>query len=86
MSALRNAQERIAELEDAIRYVVRQKFDDVCWLDVYVKLGKLVGIEYDPLLLPREQFVRQCGHFYDCLASGESYKTDELTLGSREVE
>jgi hypothetical protein len=76
--------ERIEELEEAIRYVVTQKFDDVCWLDAYVKLGKLVGIDYDPLLLPKAQFLHQCDHFYDCLASGETYRTDELTLGSRE--
>lgn len=77
---------RVTELEDAIRYVVTQKFDDVCWLDVYVMLGKLVGIEYDPLLLPKKQFLHQCDHFYDCLAAGKVYETDEVTKRSREVE
>jgi hypothetical protein len=83
---LNEACERITELEDAIRYVVTQKFDDVCWLDVYVRLAKLVGLDYNPLLLPREQFLHQCGHYYDCLAAGKVYESDEITKRSREVE
>lgn len=36
---------RVAELEEAIRWVVTQQADDLCWMDAYVRLGKLVGVE-----------------------------------------
>ncbi len=70
-------EERIAELEDAIRWVVTQQADDVCWMDAYVKLGKLVGVEItleQLALLPKEIMLKNCDRFIDHLQTGVAYK------------
>lgn len=69
------AYQRIAILEASIKSVLSQKGDDVCWRDVYINLAELVGAEFNPELLPKEQFIHNCTHFYDCLKSGEPYVT-----------
>ena len=65
--------ERVRILENAITIVVTTKFDDLCWRDVYVDLAALVDIDFHLEQLPREQFLRNCAHFHDCLASGKTY-------------
>lgn len=67
------AQERVDQLETAIRKVVTQAGDDLCWRDIYVELARLVGIEFNPDLLPKEQMLRNCERFIDSLASGAPY-------------
>lgn len=67
---------RLLKIEEILKTkVLNQKADDVCWRDVYLELAELCGVEYDPELLPREQFMRYCGVFYDSLATGCPYKT-----------
>ena len=70
--------DEIKEFRKEITYVVTQKADDVCWLDAYVKLGKLVGIEITVeslALLPKGVFLDNCEHYIDCLKKGEKYIT-----------
>lgn len=64
------------ELEAACRYTLAQEFDDICWLDFYTKIAKILGVEYDPKLLPRDRFLGNCGRFYDSMASGRPYERD----------
>lgn len=71
---IRKLEARIQELEDGIRSVVTEQGDDLCWMDVYTKLGKLIGIEFDPKLLPREQMLINCHLFVDSLLDGTKYE------------
>lgn len=68
--------DREHELEAACRYTLAQEFDDVCWLDFYTKIAKILGVEYDPKLLPRARFLGNCGRFYDSMAAGQPYQRD----------
>lgn len=68
---------RVRELEDAIREVVTQQGDDLCWMDIYTRLGKLVGVVVDPTLLPDEEMLANCKRFISSLRSGCPYKTGD---------
>lgn len=73
-------QERIDELENAIRKVVTQEADNICFADVYIELGKLVGIEvtFESLkLLPEHKFRKNCDHFTTCLYNNLPYVAPE---------
>lgn len=68
----------LSNIKLAIKEVVSQKADDVCWMDVYVQLGKLVGITIRAeslALLPKATFLHNCEHYIDCLKKGETYVT-----------
>ena len=65
---------RQEELEDAIRNAVTQKGDDLCWLDVMRDLAQLVGIEFNPELLPKAVFLKNCERFHTSLMDGEQYE------------
>lgn len=72
--------ERIHDLEDAIRKVVTQQADDVCWADAYIELGKLVGLEvtWESLkLLPEHKFRKNCDYFATCLYNNLPYSAPE---------
>jgi hypothetical protein len=71
--------EREKELEDAIRWVVTQQADDLCWMDAYTKLAALVGVKFDPKMLPKEVMLRRCDRYIDSLLEGCPYATDEFT-------
>jgi hypothetical protein len=64
------------ELREACLYTLSQKFDDICWLDFYLKIAKIFGVEYEPKLLSRDRFLKNCGRFYDSMASGQPYEKD----------
>lgn len=64
---------RVAELEGAIRYVLTQGQDDLCWMDVYTRLGALVGVRFEPNVLPTEVFLANCARFEASLKSGLTY-------------
>jgi hypothetical protein len=66
-------------IKSAIRQIVTEPADNLCWLDVYQKLAAMVGIEFDPVRLPREQMKAQCGRFIDSIYDGKPYTTDEAT-------
>lgn len=63
-------------LELACHYMLAQEFDDICWLDFYLKIAKILGVDYDPKLLPRDRFLGNCGRFYDSMAAGKPYQRD----------
>jgi hypothetical protein len=70
---------RITELESAVRWVVTQQADDLCWMDVYTKLAGLVGIPFDPMMIPRDVMLANCERYVDSLLGGCPYATDRLT-------
>lgn len=66
---------RIVELETAIRNVVTQAGDDICWRDVYTDLAKLVGIDFCPqLICDSEKFISNCRKFDASLREGGKYR------------
>jgi hypothetical protein len=69
---------RVAELEDAIRRVVTQEFDDLCWLDVYRDLSALVGVEFDLKRLSTEEFLGNCARYERSLRTGEPYRVSAV--------
>jgi hypothetical protein len=78
----KEAEESLARLQETIREIVTEPGDYLCWRDVFLRLGALVGIEFDPLLLPPGQHLAQCACFVASLHSGKPYDPDAL---SREV-
>jgi hypothetical protein len=63
--------ERLRAIEAKVKSALTQTGDDVCWRDLYnPEVAALVGVEFDPALLPKPRFLGNCGHFYDCLATG----------------
>lgn len=60
---------RVEELESAIRWVVTQQGDDLCWMDVYQRLGPLVGVDFDPVLVPTVLFLENCRRYESSLRS-----------------
>ena len=73
------ARQRVETLEKAIHQVLDQKFDQICWLDVYTTLGKLVGREFDPTVLPQAVFSHNCQLFSDSLLRGRAYCPDRAS-------
>lgn len=64
---------RIDILEAAIREHAAQEGDDRCWKDD-LKLYKLIGIEEHPgLPLPKDQFLTNCSHYWDCQQTSKGY-------------
>jgi hypothetical protein len=67
---------RYQQIETVLKTkVLNQKADNVCWRDVYLELAALLGVPFDPELLPKAEFLHNCGVFYDSLASGCPYST-----------
>src|SRR4051812_36026517 len=75
---------RVHELENAIRYVVTQTADDICWMDAYSKLGEQVGIKFDPTLIDPAIMRKNCDRYIDSIYSGCVYSTDRITKDIRE--
>lgn len=73
-SLLRSAYDK---LEATITDVVSQEFDQLCWLDVYVKLGELIGKTFEPKLLSTEQFLNNCKHFEQCMRKTKTLEEAE---------
>lgn len=80
------SQARVLELEEAIREVVTQEMDDICWMDIYVRLAKLVGIDFYPKLLPKEKFKKNCDRFTESVYVGCPYAVDKGTQAIKEAE
>lgn len=69
---------RVEALEAAIRDVVTQQGDNLCWLDAYQHLAGFVGVKFDPTLLAPEEMLRNCRVFVYSLHSGCPYRTGEF--------
>jgi hypothetical protein len=70
---------RLADLEAGIRHVVTREADDICWMDAYTSLAHLVGLTFDPLLIPADRMLANCGRFVADLHAGRPYGVDRLT-------
>ncbi len=77
--ARKNAGE-LRVLKARISLMVTEPLDRICWRDLYTELGTMVGITFDPILLPRDQFLGQCARFHDSVREQTPYRPDELTL------
>jgi hypothetical protein len=74
LAEVRRLRARVEELEDAIKGVVTQRADDLCWRDVYTEMAKLVGIDFTPeLICDQEKFLANCKRFDESLRSGGKY-------------
>lgn len=67
------------ELRAAVLRVVSQSADDICWMDVYRDLGLLDGVAFDPKLLPRATFARNCARYAAHVFDGKDYQRDEVS-------
>jgi hypothetical protein len=65
--------ERVKELETAIHNALDQSGDNICYLDIYRDLGKLVGREFNPVVLSEEQHMDNCRRYHRCLVSAQPY-------------
>lgn len=65
---------RLVPLERRVNWMLDQKFDDLCWLDAYRELGKILGREFKPEQMPREQFLANCAAYHDSLARNCPYQ------------
>ena len=62
---------RLRDLEAAVRRVVTQRADAICWRDAYTDLARLVGVEFLPeLICDREKMLANCRAFVDSLHGG----------------
>jgi hypothetical protein len=73
MTEVERLRRRVEELESAIRWVVTQQADDLCWMDVYQTLGAMVGVPFDPTMLPPPVFLENCRRYESSLRSGLPY-------------
>ncbi len=73
------------KLEVAVKKVLAQKLDDVCWRDVYTELAAMVGVEWKPELLPKFVFLGNCSKFHDSLATGTPYATPPSLPGLHQL-
>jgi hypothetical protein len=67
-------------IRDAVVYALTQTGDDVCWMDLYTKLGELTGIPFDPKPLGRARMLGNCTEFVDCLLAARPYVPDAAAL------
>lgn len=64
----------IVKLRSAIRKVVSQRCDDLCWRDVYTDLSKLVGVPFHPEMIDDpEKMLANCCQFIHSLRTGGPY-------------
>lgn len=66
--------QRLELIKSTIRRIVTERYDDICWMDVYKELAAFVGIEFDPKMLPRERMLKNCERFVDSLLTDTEYK------------
>lgn len=65
---------RMIRLYFKVRWVVRQRADNICWLDVYRELSILVGLEFQPeLIQDPAKMLDNCKQFCQSIY-GASYK------------
>lgn len=69
--------DRVKFLENEIRDVVTQQGDNLCWVDIYTRLAKCIGIEFNPTLLDKETMDRNCERFTRSLREGCQYKIND---------
>lgn len=56
--------DRLLRLDAAVRRVLAQRGDEVCWRDVYTELAGLVGVDPTPhLMVGRDRFLENCQAF-----------------------
>jgi len=70
---MQTPEERIIELETAIRRHRDERGHDRCWLDdarLYAVLGDCV--EADTKLPPKHEFLERCERFWECRQAGQT--------------
>lgn len=75
------SEERIKELEDAIREHRDQKGDDRCWLDDR-KLYRVIGDDADLSLPPKHDFLKSCERYWEQRQSlNDKFALEHPTIG-----
>lgn len=66
--------QRLMRLDAAVRRMVTQRGDDICWRDLYTELAGLVGLPFVPeLMYSRNQMLANCERFVVSLYDGGPY-------------
>lgn len=78
-------EQRYEEVVGAVREHAAQRLDDRCFLDdekLYLKV--IPDFEADKRLPPREEFLRNCEHYWECRQNPhEKYATEVGTISKR---
>lgn len=67
--------EELARWRALGRYALAQRFDDLCWLDLYKGAADVLGVPFDPALLPKPLMMANCSRYVDSLRSACPYRT-----------
>lgn len=63
--------ERLKAIESAIKYALSQEDDNICWRDLYDKLGNLLGMDFKPKLFADKKWMKSnCERFIDSIYDG----------------
>ena len=77
---------KLLKLKEIVANALQQQGDDVCWKDIYnSEVAALVGVIFDPQLLPKPCHMENCDHFYDCLAANVNYEAPCQPAGVKKV-
>lgn len=66
-------------LEAACRYALSQQADNICWMDLYTHIAKILGVEWKPTLIPKECLRANCDRFIDSIYSGLPYDPGDVS-------
>src|SRR5690554_5248250 len=71
-------------LEAACMETLAQQYDDICWMDFYTKIASILGVQWQPALLPKEKLLANCQRFADAVYAGHTYDKDEVSKALEE--
>ena len=67
--------EKLEKWEKWGRYILDQKLDDLCWMDLLRAAAEMLGREFKPELLPKAVMLGNCEKYVDSLKAGTGYET-----------
>jgi hypothetical protein len=77
--------DRLATITEKVKDALACQRDDTCWMDICHALADVVGVPFDPKMLPRERMLGNCAHYVDCLLAGHPYVPDAEALAAYEA-
>lgn len=71
---------QLVAVRDCVVYALTREGDDVCWMDLYVKLAELAGLKFDPRRIDPARLLANCREFVAALHAGRPYVPDRDLL------